>query len=89
MIGNISLFIQGQGEVDADQLNSFVQGGFSDTQLQNTVGKTGMIVASQGTSAPGVGTLRFFYWDATATGGTGNIIPTGSSVGGWVKLTVS
>lgn len=87
-VGAIIVNRQGVGEVNADALNTFIQGALSDTQLQNTVGVVGMIAASQGSTSPGIGTLRFYYWSATATGGVNTIIPTGAASGGWVKLTL-
>lgn len=89
MIGSLSVFQTGQGVVNGDQLNTFVQGGALLANLQATTGLSGMTVYMLGFTAPGDGGQGTFYWNATA-GPTGDnetvIVPYGALQGAWVRV---
>lgn len=88
-IGLPTVFAQGIGSVNADELNTFVQTSLTAANLQSLVGVTGMCVFVQGASGPGTGNSQFYYWSASATGGTGAIVPSGAVIGAWLPLTIT
>lgn len=84
-------FIQGQGTVSGDQLNTFMQTCDNVAQLRAFIGSTGLEVSVRGISTPGDGGAGDFYWNATATGTDNNysfIVPQGGVAGAWVRLPV-
>ena len=86
------VFQNGINQVNADQLNTFVQGATTYSTLKGFIGVTGMTAYMQGTSAPADGGQGNFYWNATGTnpddGGVTTIIPNGSSAGNgeWTRI---
>lgn len=83
-------FIQGQGTVSADNLNTFVQTVSNIAQLRTLIGLPGMQILLEGSSTPGDGGAGTYYWNTTATGpdnGTTIIIPQPNVSGAWIKLT--
>lgn len=88
----LTAYIQGQGVVSGDQLNTFCQTADNVTQLRALIGLPGMEVLLRGTNTPGDGGANAFYWNATSIGpdnGTTVIVPTGAATGAWVALPFS
>jgi len=88
----LSVQIQGQGTVSADNLNTFIQTVQNADQLRTFVGLPGMVVNLQGISLPGDGDGGFFYWNSSGTEPDDDfnfIVPTGSTTGEWVRYTIS
>jgi hypothetical protein len=87
----LTQYVQGQGVVGADGLNTFEQTCDSVPQLRAFSGVQGMQVSIRGTSAPGDGGQGPFFWNLTAqnpTDDNGNttIVPPGSTQGCWTRL---
>lgn len=85
----LTVFVQGQGAVNADQYNTFVQGCDTFAELRAFVGIPGMQVYARGQTVPNDSFQGNFYWDVSATGPDDNdnvIIPPGAASGGWVRL---
>ena len=85
----LTVFVQGQGVVGADELNTLLQGCDTLDQLQQFIGTPGLQVYLRGNSAPGDGGQGFFYWDAAASGPGNNttiVTPNGAATGAWVRL---
>jgi hypothetical protein len=85
----LTQYIQGQGSVSADGLNTFMQTCDTVAQLRAFVGLPGIEVTIRGFTAPGDGGAGQFYWDQTGTGpdnGTTIIVPTAAASGCWVRL---
>jgi len=85
-------FIQGQGTVSADNLNTFVQTVTNVAQLRSLIGLPGMQILLEGISVPGDGGAGPFYWNTTATGpddGVNTIVPQPGVAGAWVRLVIS
>lgn len=85
----LTVFQQGQGVVSADQLNTFVQGCDTLSELQQFIGSTGLQVYLRGYSAPGDGGQGTFYWSPNPTGPGNNttiVVPNGAASGAWVRL---
>lgn len=86
----LARYIQGQGSVGADNLNTFQQTCDTISQLRSFVGLTGIQVFVRGGTAIADGQQGVFYWNAAATGpdnGTSIIVPVGSARGAWIRLT--
>jgi hypothetical protein len=85
-------FIQGQGTVSADNLNTFQQTCSNVTQLRSVIGLPGMQMFTQGLTVPGDGGARIYYWDSTSIGpdnGTTVIVPQSGVTGAWVAMTLA
>lgn len=86
----LTVQIQGQGSVTADQLNTYEQTCNNIADLRAFIGAPGVQVYMRGDVTPGDGGEGEFYWDATSTSpddnGVTHIVPAGVSVGGWVRL---
>jgi hypothetical protein len=83
------VFVQGQGSVDADQINSFVQAVVNIAALRNFSGVGQMLVFVEGAITVGDGGQGFYYWNATtaaADNGISVVRPHGAGVGAWVFL---
>jgi hypothetical protein len=81
-------FVQGQGSVGADQLNSFTQTVLTAANLRAWIGVTGNTAFLQGIEAVGDGLGGLFYWDGAATAPDNNlnvIVPTGQFPGAWLR----
>ena len=88
----LSTFIQGQGSVNADMLNTFQQSCDNYAQLRAFTGIAGLQVYARGTTAAGDGGQGTFYWNATSTATDNNstvIVPTGAVLGAWILLPAS
>lgn len=87
---SLQAYVQGQGSVNADNLNTFEQTCNNVADLRAFQGLPGMQVYMRGYIASGDGGQGNFYWDATSTslddGGVTHVVPTGLTVGGWVRL---
>ena len=84
-------YINGQGSVSGDQLNTFVQTAQNVTQLRNFTGAPGQAVQLQGQTTAGDGYGGFFYWNPAGTepdDGINYIQPYGST-GQWWRITVN
>ena len=85
-------FIQGQGTVSADNLNTFVQTVTNITQLRLIIGLPGMQILLEGLVTPGDGGAGPFYWNTTSIGpdnGTSIIVPQSGVPGAWIRLSIS
>jgi hypothetical protein len=85
-------FIQGQGTVSADNLNTFVQTVSNITQLRSLIGLPGMQILLEGLVVPGDGGAGPFYWNVTSIGpdnGTSVIVPQQGVPGAWLRLAIS
>ena len=85
-----SVQYSGVGAVGADQYNSYVQVVANVAALRSFTGLANMLVAVLGTSTPLDGGQGFYYFNATsaaADNGTTIIVPTGATIGGWLKWT--
>ncbi len=91
-----TVYIQGQGSVSADQLNTFLQGLTNVALLRTLTGVPGMQVNLLGYNSPNDGGQGGFYWSPTSLGpdnGNTIIVPTGGTLpsglaasGAWVRL---
>lgn len=91
MIPALALYIQGQGVVSADNLNTFVQWCSTTTQLRSFIGVPSMTAFLQGTATIDDGGQGLFFWQAKVIETDDNlnyIIPIGSNGGGWVRFGV-
>lgn len=87
----LSVFIQGQSTVSADNLNTFVQGGVIASQLRALTGLPGMTAFLTGITTPNDGQGGFFYWNAAGTEPDDNlnyIQPEGTGTGEWVRISL-
>ena len=85
-------FIQGQGTVSADNLNTFVQTVTNVPQLRTVIGLPGMQIILEGYTTQGDGGGGVFYWNVTSTGpdnGTTVIVPQPGVAGAWIRNTSS
>jgi hypothetical protein len=88
----LTRFTNGQGVVNADYLNGLEQTCDTYAQLRAISGTVGMQVSARGASTINDGGQGSFYWSATSTAADDNafvIVPTGTSVGAWLRVTVS
>lgn len=89
---DLTAYIQGQGSVSADQLNTFIQSCVNVVQLRTFIGTTGNTVMILGFSTANDGGGGFFYWNASGTGpddgGVTSVVPTGADPGCWSRLTL-
>jgi hypothetical protein len=90
---NLTVQIQGQGAVGADQFNTFEQTCDNFSQLKAFVGIAGVQVYARGASAPGDGYQGEFYWNSNSTSvddnGITTLTPSGFSSttpGRWLRL---
>src|SRR5664279_1988228 len=86
----LTQYVQGQGSVSADGLNSFEQTCDTYAQLAAFTGLPGMQVYMRGITAPNDGGQGAFFWSYTSTatddGGVTAISPLGSvAAGRWLR----
>lgn len=81
--------VQGVSVVSADNLNTFTQYARTFSDLRAFEGTDQMTVWCLGGSAIGDGYQGAFYWNSavTADDGVNNILPSGSTSGGWTRST--
>ena len=82
--------VQGQGLVNADLLNTYVQTVANLAGLRAFVGLSNMVCIVQGASAPNDGGQGTYFYNSASTAtdnGTTIIVPTGNTQGAWVRLT--
>lgn len=83
-------FVQGQGSVGADNLNTFLQSCLSVAQLRTVIGVPGNSIEIYGTVTPNDGGQGFFYWNATGIAADDNgvttVVPTGVTLGCWTRI---
>jgi hypothetical protein len=87
----LSVSIQGQGSVSADQLNTYLQGCDTVGQLRGFIGAPGVQVYVRGISAIGDGGQGSFSWVPNVIGtddGTSIIVPVGAGSGYWERISV-
>ena len=91
MIPSNQQFVQGQGAVSADQLNSFPQICTTAAQLRTFVGLPNMVVVLEGINTVNDGNAGIFYWNAAGNTPDDNqnfIVPSAAGpTGEWVRLT--
>lgn len=88
MIPTNNVQIQGQGQVSADQLNTYVQTVDTAPMLRQFIGLPTMCVLLQGIADVADGLGGIFYWSQSATGPDDNlnvIVPPGASSGAWLR----
>ena len=81
--------VQGIGSVTADLLNSYVRAVPNVAQLRGFIGLSSMVVFLEGFTIQGDGGQGLFGWNPNAVGpddGVMVIVPSGVSVGAWVRL---
>lgn len=87
---SLQVYIQGQGSVNSDNLNTFEQTCNNVVDLRAFVGALGVQVYMRGYVSAGDGGQGEFYWNASGTGpddnGITNIVPTNAAVGCWTRL---
>jgi hypothetical protein len=85
----LTVYANGKGVVNGDQLDTFVQSCNTIADLRAFVGVVGVQVDIRGTNSVGDGGAGSFYWNATSTGpddGQNVIVPPAASVGAWIRL---
>lgn len=84
-------YVQGQGEVSADNLNTFEQTCDTADELRELIGVPGMQVFLRGIEDANDGGGGVFYWveGGTADDGQNNFVPTGDDTGCWSRLAFS
>jgi hypothetical protein len=87
----LTAYVQGQGSVSADQLDTFEQTCDTVAELRGLTGVPGLQVFVRGYNTPGDGGQGPFYWNPTSTAADNNgasvIQPTGSlGAGRWIRL---
>lgn len=82
------VYVQGQGAVSADELNTMIQGVASFAAAAAFPGAPGMTIYVWGFNTPGDGGQGIFLWNPTAgpSDGLNTIMPTGVAQGAWVRL---
>lgn len=93
-VPEFTVFPQGLGVVNADNLNSFVSNIDTVAALQvSGAALNGMVVVLQGFTSPGDGGGGLFWYNVTSTapddGGVTVIQPTGVTTGRWLRLPAS
>lgn len=90
---SLNVYIQGQGSVDADNLNTFEQTCDNVADLRAFVGTVGLQVFIRGLVSPADGGQGPFYWNPTGTGpddgGITNVVPTNAGLGCWTRIPIS
>lgn len=87
-----TVYVNGQGAVSADGLNTFIQTVSTAAQLRTFSGISGMVVLLQGLASPADGGGANYYWSVTSTGpdnGSTVIKPLAISLpspGAWIAL---
>lgn len=85
----LTVYAQGQGEIDADGANTFEQTCDTFAQLRAFVGTPGLQVSCRGGATVGDALGGEFYWNPSATApddGSGVIAPAGAAQGRWLRL---
>lgn len=85
-----SVFVQGQGSVSADNLNTFIQNCQNVAQARTFPGVAGMQMYLMGFVSPGDGGAGVFWWNANAINpsddnGLTTIVPSGVAQGCWSR----
>lgn len=85
---SLQAYMQGQGQVNADGLNTFVSSCDTISDLQSFIGMVGIQVYLRGLSAVNDGGQGMFFWNANGSSNDGinNIAPFGASLGCWTRL---
>jgi hypothetical protein len=87
----LTQYIQGQGAVTADGLNTFLQTTNVVADLRSFIGVTGMTVQVRGQNTVNDGAGGTFYWNPLGVGPDDNlniIVPFGAATGVWTRLTI-
>lgn len=81
--------VQGTTSVSADNLNTFLQYDRTFSDLRAFTGTDNMTVMCLGGAAINDGNQGLFYWNSAVTtdDGVNNILPSGSTSGGWTRVT--
>lgn len=87
---SLAAWFNGQGQVSADNLNTYMQTCNIASDLRGFGGTLGIEVYMRGFSAIGDGGQGVFYWNTGSTaaddGGVTTIVPNGSTSGAWTRL---
>ena len=84
-----TVYYAGVGVVTADQYNTFVQVCYNYPQMRTFAALDNMVVLALGTAIPNDGGQGHFYYNASSTAADNNstvIVPTGNTVGAWIRL---
>src|SRR5579872_53487 len=85
-----SIYVNGQGQLSGDQLNTFLQTATNVAALRNFPGTSGMVLELQGFSTINDGGQGLFYWNSSGTGpddgGVTNVVPNGTVLGCWTRF---
>jgi hypothetical protein len=95
-MGNVSLmvaplnttYIQGQSQVNADGLNTFLQTVNTASDLRTFVGLPGMSINLLGIASVGDGSGGLFFWSPSSTAPDDNlnvIVPPSAASGSWLR----
>jgi hypothetical protein len=86
----LAVYYNGQGQVGADNLNTFMQTCNTASELRGFAGTTGIEVYMRGFSAIGDGGQGVFYWNVNSTApddnGVTTIVPNSQTTGAWTRL---
>lgn len=85
----LSSYINGSGQVSADNLNTFIQSCNTIAELRAFIGLPGIQIYVKGFISIADGGQGFFYWNASGGGtdnGTTNIVPSGAASGAWNRI---
>ena len=87
---SLNVYVNGQGQVSADNFNTFMQTCNIASDLRAFAGTLGVEVYMRGFSAIGDGGQGIFYWNTGSTaaddGGVTTIVPSSSTAGAWTRL---
>lgn len=87
----LTVYHQGNAQVNAGGFNTFVQQCQNLAQLRTFIGAANMVVDVQGQTDPGDGGGGSFYWTPTGTYVDNNesvIVPVGTSQGAWLLISI-
>lgn len=90
-VPSLEVYVQGQGAVSADNMNTWIQGGAIAEQLRQITGVPGMTVLLSGITTIDDGGGGFFWWNPLGNEPDDNanfITPVGTFVGQWTRLTL-
>jgi hypothetical protein len=87
----LAVYVNGPVAVSGDNLNTFAQTCDTSANLRAFIGTIGQTVDARGIAAVNDGLGGAFYWNSASTSPDDNltiIVPSGASVGAWVRLTL-
>lgn len=89
----LTVSVQGQGSVGANQLNTYAQTCNTFADLRTFTGISGVEIEVRGGNSVADGLQGRFYWNATIANpvddNTNTIVPNGAVLGAWSRLTLT